>query len=157
MAIYEAECPVAAAAATPEQRVKQAKVSRRQWLRSASRFAAALPLSLAGVSRLPAFDLGKIRQLSTSSAVPPPATATQALATLFGGVDPTKYRFTREEDAFLEGLERACFQFFWDQVNPFAGLVKDRSHAGGPDSRNVASIAATGFGLTALCIADHRG
>ena len=157
MAVYEAECPAAAAAATPEQRVKQAKVSRRKWLRSAARFAAALPLSLAGVSRLPGFDLGKIPQLSTSSAVPPPATATQALATLFGGVDPTKYRFTREEDAFLEGLERACFQFFWDEVNPFAGLVKDRSHAGGPDSRNVASIAATGFGLTALCIADHRG
>jgi hypothetical protein len=35
--------------------------------------------------------------------------------------------------------------------------VKDRSQAGGPDSRNVASIAATGFGLTGLCIADHRG
>ena len=157
MALYEAECPAAAAAATPEQRVKQAKVSRRKWLRSAARFAAALPLSLAGVSRLPGFDLGKVRQRSTSSAVPPPAPATQALATLFGGVDPTKYRFTREEDTFLEDLERACFQFFWDQVNPFAGLVKDRSHAGGPDSRNVASIAATGFGLTALCIADHRG
>jgi len=71
--------------------------------------------------------------------------------------DPTRYGFTPQEDAFLEELEQACFQFFWDEVNPSTGLVKDRSQAAGPDSRNVASIAATGFGLTALCIADHRG
>ena len=76
-------------------------------------------------------------------------------ASLFNG-DPTRYRFTPDEDRLLEELERACFRFFWDEVNPSIGLVKDRSQAGGPDSRNVASIAATGFGLTALCIADHR-
>jgi hypothetical protein len=35
--------------------------------------------------------------------------------------------------------------------------VKDRAFAGGNDSRTVSSIAATGFGLTALCIADQRG
>lgn len=35
--------------------------------------------------------------------------------------------------------------------------MKDRGRASGPDSRNIASIAATGFGLTSLCIADHRG
>src|SRR5436305_12491397 len=67
--------------------------------------------------------------------------------------DPTRYRFTPQEDAFLEELEQACFQFFWDEANPATGLVKDRSQAAGPDSRNVASIAATGFGLTALGIA----
>lgn len=71
--------------------------------------------------------------------------------------DPTKYRFTRDEDQFLEELERACFQFFWDESNPYTGLVKDRSQANGTDSRNVASIAATGFGLGGLCIADFRG
>ena len=41
--------------------------------------------------------------------------------------DPTKYRFTLEEDRFLEQVERACFQFFWDEASPYTGLVKDRS------------------------------
>jgi hypothetical protein len=78
------------------------------------------------------------------------------VAKLFGS-DPTKYRFTSSEEAFLEEVQRASFQFFWDNVNPYAGLVKDRCQSNGPDSRNLASIAATGFGLTALCIADKRG
>jgi hypothetical protein len=71
--------------------------------------------------------------------------------------DPTNYRFSSAEDAFLEELERTSFRYFWEEANPYTGLVKDRSQAGGPDARPTASIAATGFGLTALCIADHRG
>jgi hypothetical protein len=71
--------------------------------------------------------------------------------------NPAKYHFTADEDKFLEEVERASFQYFWEETNPFTGLVKDRSQADGPDSRVTASIAATGFGLTALCIADHRG
>jgi hypothetical protein len=42
-------------------------------------------------------------------------------------------------------------------VDPAVGLTKDRSLARQQDARNVASIAATGFGLTALCIAAERG
>ena len=62
-----------------------------------------------------------------------------------------------EDDQFLEELERATFQYFWDQSNPKTGLVKDRCNARITDNGIVASIAATGFGLTALCIADKRG
>lgn len=61
------------------------------------------------------------------------------------------------DDAFLEELERATFRFFEECAHPRTGLVKDRSRADGNDEREVASIAATGFGLTALCIADARG
>ncbi len=64
---------------------------------------------------------------------------------------------SRAEGAFLDELERASFLFFWEAANPDTGLVKDRSLAHGPDPREMASIAATGFGLTALCIADYRG
>jgi len=64
--------------------------------------------------------------------------------------------FTRNEEAFLDELERASFQFFWECADPQTGLVKDRSLATGNDARDVASIAATGFGLTALCVADQR-
>ena len=62
-----------------------------------------------------------------------------------------------EDDRFLEELERASFLFFWEQADPHSGLVKDRCAATGDDKRNVASIAATGFGLAALCIGHKRG
>ena len=58
---------------------------------------------------------------------------------------------------FLEQLERACFEFFWNEADPFTGLVRDRAAADGGDTRSTASIAATGFGLTALCIGHSRG
>src|SRR5687767_11555517 len=60
------------------------------------------------------------------------------------------------DNKFLDELERACALFFWECADPTTGLVKDRSKADGPDPREVASIAATGFGLTALCIAAKR-
>jgi hypothetical protein len=61
------------------------------------------------------------------------------------------------DEALLDEMQRACSLFFWEQASPVTGLVKDRSLASGSDSRDVASIAATGFGLTALCIASQRG
>ena len=64
---------------------------------------------------------------------------------------------TAEDEAFLDELERANFLFFWEQANPETGLVKDRAHARTDDTGIVASIAATGFGLTALCIGAERG
>jgi hypothetical protein len=65
--------------------------------------------------------------------------------------------FTPVEEAFLDELERACVLYFWEAGDRLTGLVKDRSRADGPDRREVASVAATGFGLTALCIAADRG
>lgn len=62
------------------------------------------------------------------------------------------------DELLLEEIERAAFGYFWEQAGPYTGLVKDRGLAnGGADRRDVASIAATGFGLTAICIADSRG
>src|SRR5262249_42967970 len=63
---------------------------------------------------------------------------------------------SKADDAFLDQLERASFLFFWEAANSDTGLVKDRSRADGTDPRPFASIAATGFGLTALCIAEQR-
>ena len=63
-----------------------------------------------------------------------------------------------EDDQFLEELERANFDFFWEQADPQTGLVKDRCNVRVPNPKDVAaSIAATGFGLTALCVAQNRG
>ena len=67
--------------------------------------------------------------------------------------------FSPEDDQLLDDMERANFCFFWEQANPQTGLIKDRCNArrAATDSSVVASIASTGFGLTALCIADQRG
>ncbi|HEV2468310.1 MAG TPA: glucoamylase family protein [Candidatus Sulfotelmatobacter sp.] len=61
------------------------------------------------------------------------------------------------DDEFLDQIQRAIFLFFWEQADPTTGQVKDRALAAGNDSRTVSSIAATGFGLTALCIGHSRG
>jgi hypothetical protein len=71
--------------------------------------------------------------------------------------DPSPFQLSKEDDEFLEELEKANFWYFWEQSNPSTGLVKDRCNARGSDAGIVASIAATGFGLTALCIGAHRG
>ncbi len=69
---------------------------------------------------------------------------------LFADISP-------EDDAFLEDLEKSNFQFFWEQADPQTGLVKDRCHVRSEDKSIVASIACTGFALTALCIGQQRG
>ncbi|HVG28140.1 MAG TPA: glucoamylase family protein [Pyrinomonadaceae bacterium] len=71
-------------------------------------------------------------------------------------------RLSADDDAFLEDLSRRAFLYFWEQADPRTGLVLDRAHADGTNyppgdnHHNVASSAATGFGLTALCIAAER-
>ncbi|HKQ37078.1 MAG TPA: glucoamylase family protein [Verrucomicrobiae bacterium] len=60
--------------------------------------------------------------------------------------------------ALLEDLTRTAFLYFWEAADPNTGLVKDRALADGQlDPRRIGSIAATGFGLTALCIGAERG
>jgi hypothetical protein len=64
------------------------------------------------------------------------------------------------QEAFLDDLQKRSFDYFWEQADPQTGLVPDRARIDGsslPAShQNVASIAATGFGLTSLCIAADR-
>lgn len=68
--------------------------------------------------------------------------------------------FSTTDEGFLEDLERRKFLYFWEQADPNTGLVPDRARVDGStldeNHRDVASIAATGFGLTALCIAAER-
>jgi hypothetical protein len=61
------------------------------------------------------------------------------------------------DSALLDAIERTAFEFFWNESNPHSGLVLDRANANGGSARRKASIAATGFGLTALCIGAERG
>jgi hypothetical protein len=86
------------------------------------------------------------------------ALAEVSLPTLAGTSGPNAASMrSPTEETFLDDLERSATLYFWEAADPNTGLVKDRSRADGPDAREIGSIAATGFGLTALCIADRRG
>jgi hypothetical protein len=65
--------------------------------------------------------------------------------------------FSPEDNALLQSLESADFRYFWEQANPDTGLVRDRCNVVAPDKSPLGSIAALGFGLTALCIGERRG
>lgn len=56
------------------------------------------------------------------------------------------------DDEFLDYVQRTSFAYFWYRANPANGLVPDRSANG-----SACSIAAVGFGLTAIGIAVDHG
>jgi hypothetical protein len=70
---------------------------------------------------------------------------------------PAPTTLSPQDDQFLNELEHANFLFFWEQGNPTTGLIKDRCNVRSNDTSLAASIASTGFGLTAICIGQMRG
>jgi hypothetical protein len=63
-----------------------------------------------------------------------------------------------EDHSLLDEIQRAAFLYFWEQADPLTGLVRDRFNVrAAADPRTAGSIAATGFGLTAICIGAERG
>lgn len=75
--------------------------------------------------------------------------------------DPPGLRLSEAEAAprpfasdaeFLELLQATAFDYFWREANPANGLVRDRS-----TTNSFCSIAATGFGLTAVGIGIDHG
>jgi hypothetical protein len=70
---------------------------------------------------------------------------------------PVDSGLTADDDRFLNDLEYSNFRFFWEQSSPLTGLTKDRANVRDGDRNILASIAATGFGLSAICIAEKRG
>jgi hypothetical protein len=123
-------------------------LSRRDWLRRASLYSLGVPFALHGLP----FDLSFPRDLGHGASVQGLKLPTQLFRS-----DPTRYRLTPADEAFLEEIERASFDFFWEQASPMTGQIDDRGPANGGEHKKVSSVASTGFGLTAMCIADHRG
>ena len=62
-----------------------------------------------------------------------------------------------EDDALLDELQRSAFRFFVEQADPRTGLVRDRARSDASKSPGKASIAASGFALSAWAIATERG
>jgi hypothetical protein len=99
--------------------------------------------------------------LSATVCAPTPARAPERRDAT--GARRADHALSRDDDAFLEDLSRRAFQYFIDHAGAQTGLVLDRARAGGEahppghPSHNIASSAATGFGLTALCVGASRG
>ena len=55
-------------------------------------------------------------------------------------------------EALLDTIQHTAFRYFWQEANPSNGLIKDRSQSGAPSS-----IAAVGFGMSAICIGVDHG
>jgi hypothetical protein len=109
------------------------ELSRRQWMRQLLGAGLCLPFAPSVFSQ----------------------NAAQAPASQFQ--PPAPYTLTPEDEQFLDELESAIFLFFLEQQNQKTGMVQDRCDLRGNTPGLVASIAATGFGLTALCIGEKRG
>ena len=59
--------------------------------------------------------------------------------------------------ALLDEVERRSCRYFYEMADPNTGLVRDRAATNEQYSSGVASVAATGFGLSALAIGNSRG
>lgn len=70
---------------------------------------------------------------------------------------PVSPPFQGTDDQLLDDIQRASFEFFWNESGPATGQAKDRARLNGNDRRTQASIASTGFCLSALCIGEQRG
>ncbi len=83
-----------------------------------------------------------------------------AMAAAIPAAAGSQYTPSQADDALLEDLSRRAFLYFWEQSDAVTGLTLDRARNSGEKteghSHEVASTAATGFGLTALCIASRR-
>jgi hypothetical protein len=113
--------------------IEEIDSTRRRLLRQATGISLGLPL-------IPWNGLlAQTRKRQPSTPLPPPA------------------NFAAEDVQLLDELEHSSFLYFWEQANPQTGLIKDRANARRSDTGLVGSIASTGFGLTAICIADKRG
>src|SRR3984893_12603852 len=118
---------------------RTSQLSRRQLIRQLMGTSLCLPLAslLSG---------GTVQGQNKTEKPPGPPGSAPSLASL-----------SPEDDQFLNDLESADFLYFWEQASPKTGMVKDRCNVHANDQETVASIAATGFGLTALCIGEQRG
>ncbi len=116
-------------------------ISRREFLRHLSLLSGVLPL--AGAGALESLHAQTARQPLTQPHTPLAA--------------PHPSPISPEDDQFLDDLEHANFLFFWEQTNPDTGLTKDRCNVRAKDTTLGASIASSGFALTAFCIGEKRG
>ncbi len=68
------------------------------------------------------------------------------------GDDARAFSWNADETAFIDTLQARTFRYFWERCNPETGLAPDRW-----PTDSFASMAATGFALTAYPVGAERG
>jgi hypothetical protein len=71
------------------------------------------------------------------------------------------FTLSQPDEDFLDDLSHRAFLYFWEQADARTGLALDRTRNSGAKtpgrSREVASLASTGFALSALSVGYRRG
>ncbi len=64
------------------------------------------------------------------------------------------------DEALLDSVQYATFQYFWDGAEPNSGMARERYHVDGvypQDDKNVVTSGGSGFGLMAIIVGIERG
>jgi hypothetical protein len=95
--------------------------------------------------------------LSAAAAPALALAAAVAPAAAVGQAPKAAAAFSKSDEEFLDEVQHKAFLYFWEQTDAGTGLTKDRAGNFAEGDRGLASMAATGFGLTALTIGESRG
>jgi hypothetical protein len=145
----------------------ESRLTRRDLLRAAASASAAGAITLgtpaaramaAGRGGLLAYQNEQKAPQTKDNQMPQPEDAAAEKYTHPPGVFINRplTQVSKQADALMDEMEERGCQFFYDEASPKTGLVRDRASSAGLSTSRVASIAATGFGLSALCIAAKR-
>lgn len=61
------------------------------------------------------------------------------------------FAFAPEDEELLTEIQRGCFNFLWNEVDPVTGMVRDRTGA------NFMSVAGVGYQLGGIVVGESRG
>jgi len=140
-----------------ESVLSRKKITRRQLLRTAGASGAVV---LGGPVAALAAGLAGQSKHESSQAGQQPTTEREAAQKYSHGpgvfFNRPMTQVSKEADALLDDLEGRGCDYFYNEVHPKTGLVRDHAPLAGPSVSRISSIAATGFGLSALCIAAKR-
>ena len=97
-------------------------LTRREWLKQAGLLGAAAPLALPAAAS--AMDAAQTVTQQQPQQQLEPREPTPGLPARLFSFDPSLYRFTPDEDTFLEEMQQTTFLYFWEQANPKTGLIQ---------------------------------
>ncbi|MEM7659881.1 MAG: glucoamylase family protein [Bacteroidota bacterium] len=62
------------------------------------------------------------------------------------------------DEALLDKLQQACFQYFWSGAEPNSGMARERYHLDEPElDAHVVTSGGSGFGILAILVGMERG